>query len=55
MLKKIVKNPGFKRVAILGATVTIRVVGSFIVSASGIENIKVFKEKDKALEWLKNK
>ena len=54
-LKEIVQNPGFERVAILGATAIIRMVGSFIVSASGIENIKIFREKEKALEWLKNK
>jgi len=51
-VKELVENPGFKKVAIFGRIVA-RTIGSFIIAASGEKNIKMFKNKEEALKWLK--
>ena len=52
-IKKIIKDPGFKKVAICGITTIIKTVSSFIITASGVKNMKVFGTKEEALKWLK--
>ncbi len=47
------KNIGFKKVAVFSETVIMRAIGSFILAASGIKNSKIFTNKKKALDWLK--
>ena len=51
--KKLFKEIGFKKIAIFGGDMMSRTITMFIISASGIKDMKVFKEKKKALEWLK--
>lgn len=52
-IKEIIKDPGFEKVAISGVTTIIKTVSSFIITASGVKNMKVFDSKEKALKWLK--
>lgn len=52
-IKEIIKDPGFKKVAICGITTIIKIVSSFIITASGVKNMKVFGTKEEALKWLK--
>lgn len=52
--KNIIKDPGFERAAIYGGSLVSRTVASFIITAIGLKNIKIFATKEKALEWLKN-
>jgi len=52
-IKEIIKDPGFKKVAICGMTTIIKTVSSFIIAASGVKNMKVFGTKEEALKWLK--
>ena len=52
-IKKVIKDPGFKKVAVLGGNIIIRTVVSFIITASGVKYIKVFNTQEKALKWLK--
>lgn len=49
------KNEKFARHAFFGLTMFIRVLVSFIVHASGVNNVAYFKSEDKALKWLKEK
>ncbi len=50
--KNIIKDPGFEKAAIYGGSAVSRTVASFIIMATGVKNIKIFKTKEKALEWL---
>ncbi len=52
-VKELVKDPGFKKVAVFGGNIIIRTVASFIITASGVRYIKVFNTQEKALKWLK--
>ena len=52
-IKGIMKDPGFKKVAICGITTVIKIVSSFIITASGVKNIRIFETKEEALKWLK--
>lgn len=52
-VKEIFNEVGFKRVAIFGGDIFSRTITSFIIFASGIKDIKVFKKKEEALSWLK--
>lgn len=54
-IKEVIKDPGFEKVAILGGTIIIRTVSSFIITASGVKNMKIFSDKEEALKWLKIK
>lgn len=45
-------NPGFEKAAIYGVNTIIRTVASFIIATSGLKNVKIFKTKEDALEWL---
>jgi hypothetical protein len=47
------KETEFEKMAIFGGTQVSRIVTSFVVVASGVENIKVFDAKEEALKWLK--
>ena len=51
-VKELVKDPGFKKVAVFGGVIA-RTIASFIIVASGEKNIKIFKTKKEALRWLK--
>ncbi len=44
----------FEKAAIYEDNVFSRTVASFIVAVSGLENVRVFVSKEKALKWLKN-
>ena len=50
--KELVKDPGFKKVAVFGGIAAIT-VASFIISLSKIENVKTFTKREDALRWLK--
>jgi len=50
--QELVKNPGFKKVAVFGG-VTAITIASFIISLSKMKNVKTFSKREKALEWLK--
>ena len=43
----------FEKVAIFGGDVVRRTITSFLVTATGLKNIKVFETKEDALKWLK--
>ncbi len=49
--QELVKDPGFKKVAVFGGIVAIT-VASFIISVSKMENIKTFAKREDALRWL---
>lgn len=51
--KKVFKEIGFKKVAIFGGDIAARIITLFIITASGIKDIKVFAKKEKALKWLR--
>ena len=51
--KDILKKPGFKKAAIFGGTTITRTIASFVTTAAGLKNIKVFENREKALKWLK--
>ncbi len=51
-IKKLAIDPGFKKLAIFGGVLP-RTVASFVITASGVKNMKVFKTKDEALRWLR--
>jgi len=50
--KGLVKDPGFKKVAVFGGIAAIT-VASFIISLSNMENVKTFTKRENALRWLK--
>ena len=49
--KELVKDPGFKKVAVFGGIAAIT-VASFIISVSKMENVKTFTKREDALRWL---
>lgn len=51
-IREAIKYPGIEKAAVFGGGVIMKTIASFIVVASGAENIKIFETKDKALEWL---
>ena len=51
--KNLFKEPGFKKAAIFCKGVTNRTVASFIITASGVDNVKIFDTEEKAVKWLK--
>lgn len=52
-IKDLITDPGFKRAALFGGNTMHRTIASFILAASGIKNIKILKDKEGALKWLK--
>lgn len=50
--KELVRNPGFKKVAVFGGIAAVT-VASFIISLSKMENVKTFTKREDALRWLK--
>lgn len=52
--KDLIEEPGFKKAALFGGKMMHRTIASFIITASGIKNIKMFKTKEEALKWLKD-
>ena len=51
-LRGIKIEAGSKKIAVFGGNVMKRTITSFVISASGIENMKVFKTEREALNWL---
>ena len=49
--KDLIRDPGFKKVAVFGGIVAIT-VASFIISLSKMENVKTFTKREDALRWL---
>lgn len=52
IVQKNLREISFNKVAMFGGDVTSRVITSFIITATGLKNFKVFKTKKEALEWL---
>jgi hypothetical protein len=50
--RDLVKDPGFKKIAVFGK-VTAITIASFIISVSNLKNAKTFKDRKEALQWLK--
>lgn len=50
--KELVKDPGFKKVAVFGGIAAVT-VASFIISLGKMENVKTFTKREEALNWLK--
>lgn len=53
MFSDAVKNTEIIRMAMIGASVFVRVVVNFILARSGVKNAKHFETEEEALEWLK--
>ena len=51
--RDILNNPGFKKAAIFGGTNIVSTIASFITTAAGLKNVKIFENRGKALKWLK--
>jgi len=51
-LRGIKREAGSKKIAVFGGNVMKRTITSFVISASGIKNMKVFKTEREALNWL---
>lgn len=52
-LKRVIKIIEFKKIALCGGGTAQRVGISFILRASGLDNIRIFKAEEEALKWLK--
>ena len=52
-LKENFKKLGLEKVALFTGSVTVKVIMSFMVTAAGIDNVRVFGTKEEALNWLK--
>jgi len=52
-LRDTVESRGVEKAAFFGQKLITRTIVSFIVMASGLKNLKVFENKEKALKWLK--
>jgi len=50
---KYINKLGFKKVAISGGNILIKVTVLFAIGASRLKNIKYFKNEKEALKWLK--
>ena len=53
--KEIDKDTGLEKVAIVGSNIISRTIASFVISSSGLNNIKVFATENEALKWLRIK
>ena len=53
VVKEVLKNPGFEKIAICGGGAMQRISALFIITASGLKNIKHFDTEEEALKWLK--
>jgi anti-anti-sigma regulatory factor len=51
-VKKIFKEHNFSRAAFYSKSIVVRTVALFIVSATGLKNIKVFDSEEKSKNWL---
>ncbi len=51
-IRDIANKYGFEKTAIFAENIIIRTIASFIVLASGLDNIKVFANKEEAKKWL---
>ncbi len=51
-MKSIHRNFAFYKIAIFRGNITMRTIASFIIVASGLKNVKIFKTKEKAVKWL---
>ena len=52
-IKAVAEKPGYKKAAIFGPSVTLRTITNFIITASGVKNMRIFNSKKEALRWLK--
>ncbi len=52
-LRDTVESRGVEKAAFFGQKLITRTIVSFIVMASGLKNLKVFENKEKALKWLR--
>lgn len=52
---ELLKHQKIEKIAVYGATSFNRIIASFIVGVVGTRNINFFKEKEEAMNWLKNK
>ena len=52
-IKAIAEKPGYKKAAIFGPSVTLRTITNFIITASGVKNMRIFNSEKEALKWLK--
>ena len=52
-LKENFKKLGLEKVALFTGSVTVKVIMSFMITAAGIDNVRVFGTKEEALNWLK--
>ena len=52
-VQKVVKETKFKKAAIFGGDVVARMITLFVITASGIKDIKVFDSEESAINWLK--
>ena len=43
----------FEKAALFGGDAIRRTISSFVITATGLKNIKVFETKEEALKWLK--
>jgi len=51
--KSLAKNPGFEKAAIFVKNTVMRTITSFVIIASRVKNIKIFKTEEEGLKWLK--
>lgn len=52
-IRELYDKQGFEKAAIFCINIVLRTIASFIIIASGVKNIKIFKTKEQALKWLK--
>jgi len=50
--KKLIENPGLNKVAVFGGVMA-TTIASFIISLNDLGRAKTFKEREKALKWLR--
>ena len=54
LIKDAYKDPGFDKIAICGVSTLLKIVSFFVVKATKVENIRIFKAKEEGLKWLKS-
>ena len=52
-IRNLAEKPGYGKAAIFGSNTVLRTIAKFIVAASRVKNIRVFKTEKEALRWLK--
>ena len=52
-IKAVAEKPGYKKVAIFGPSVVLKTITNFIITASGVKNMRIFNSEKEALKWLK--